>query len=220
MWGGRMTHSIKNWSKYQHYKDRNPPWIKLHFELLSSSDWVMLDDASRVLAVASMLIASRNDGRIDCSPKGLAYLKRVAYLNTDPDISPLVATGFLVPQADASGCKQMLADARPETEAETEAEERRERERRACVEDFNALYQSRPSGPLMTAERAYYQALEAGATHEVLTARWPEYCRRQEKNGLNVPHLANWLRSGGWADSTLDEDEWSRSSGAMFPEVA
>ena len=219
-----MMYSIKNWSKYQHYKDRNPPWIKLHFELLTSPDWVMLDDASRVLSVAIMLIASRNDGRIDCSPNGLAYLKRVAYLNTDPDISPLVATGFLVPQADACGCKQMQADVRPETETEAEteaeAEERRERERRACAEDFNALYQSRPSGPLMTAEGAYYQAIEAGATHEVLMARWPEYCRRQEKNGLNVPHLANWLRSGGWADSTLDEDEWSRSSGAMFPEVA
>jgi len=45
---------IRNWEKYQHYKNRNPPWIKLHFEMLSSKDWVLVDDASRVLATASI----------------------------------------------------------------------------------------------------------------------------------------------------------------------
>jgi len=37
-----LTLKVKNWEKYQHYKDRNPPWIKLHFELLTSADWVPL----------------------------------------------------------------------------------------------------------------------------------------------------------------------------------
>ena len=73
---------IKNWAKYQHYKDRNPPWIKLHWELLTSMDWVTLDDASRVLAVACMLIASRNDGQIRADSDGLKYLERVAHLNS------------------------------------------------------------------------------------------------------------------------------------------
>lgn len=99
---------VKNWTQFQHYKDRNPPWIKLHFALLSSPDWVMLDDASRVLAVACMLIASRNSGSIPDDP---AYLKRVAYLHRTPDFKPLIECGFLEP---ASGCKQEQADARPE----------------------------------------------------------------------------------------------------------
>lgn len=116
-----LIYTVRNWRRFQHYKDRNPPWIKLHFELLSSQDWVMLADASRVLAVACMLVASRNEGKIDCSPKGLAYLQRVAYLNGPPDVNPLIECGFLEPAsrvlADASA---MLADARPETETETE----------------------------------------------------------------------------------------------------
>lgn len=99
---------VKNWTQFQHYKDRNPPWIKLHFALLSSPDWVMLDDASRVLAVACMLIASRNAGAIPDDP---AYLKRVAYLHRTPDFKPLIECGFL---EHASGCKQEQADARPE----------------------------------------------------------------------------------------------------------
>ena len=102
---------VRNWSEFQHYKDRNPPWIKLHFSLLSSADWVMLDDASKLLAVVCMLIASRKEGQIDGSEAGLAYIQRVAYLSKKPNIKPLIECGFL---EDASGCKQMLADARPE----------------------------------------------------------------------------------------------------------
>jgi len=109
-------YTVTNWSKFQHYRDRNPPWIKLHYELLSSRDWVMLDDASRVLAVACMLIASRNGGNVPDDP---AYLQRVAYLNNEPNFKPLIESGFL---KLASTCKQMLATARPETETETETE--------------------------------------------------------------------------------------------------
>lgn len=106
---------IKNWREFQHYKDRNPPWIKLHFSILSSDDWVTLDDTSRVLAIACMLLGSKKDGMIDGSNHGLEYIKRVAYLKKLPNLKPLISCGFLEP---ASECKQMLADARPETEAE------------------------------------------------------------------------------------------------------
>lgn len=118
-----MRYYVRNWQEHQHYKNRNPPWIKLHYALLSSEDWVVLDDASRVLAVAILLIASRNNGYIDGSRKGLRYIQRVAYLNSEPDLNPLIETGFLI--ADST----MLADAselhrsvRPETETETETE--------------------------------------------------------------------------------------------------
>ena len=125
-----MKYKIKEWDTYQHYKDRNPPWIKLHFALLTSRTWVSLDDASRVLAVASMLLASRTEGVIDASEAGLAYLQRLAYLNSPPDLKPLIDSEFLVPLADASN---LHANARPETETETEEEtEEEERERESA----------------------------------------------------------------------------------------
>lgn len=106
-----MKYKVKNWEQFQHYSDRNPPWIKLHFSLLSSEDWVMLSDASRLLAVVIMLIASRDKGAIDGSSKGLQYLQRVAYLDKKPNLKPLIDTGFLVPlQADASESKQKQAN--------------------------------------------------------------------------------------------------------------
>jgi hypothetical protein len=105
---------VKNWERFQHYKDRNPPWIKLHYEIMTSQDWVMLADASKLLAIVCMMIASRNEGRVPNNPH---YVKRVAYLDKLPDFKPLIDCGFLeISLADASGCKHMLADARPETE--------------------------------------------------------------------------------------------------------
>lgn len=106
---------VKNWRQFQHYKDRNPPWIKLHFSLLTSSDWVALDDCSRVLAIVCMLVASKNDGQIDGSEAGLAYLQRVAYLNKKPNLKPLIECGFL---ESASKPEQGIRNARPETETE------------------------------------------------------------------------------------------------------
>ena len=116
---------IKNWSSFQHYKDRNPPWIKLHFALLSSADWVTLDDQSRVLAIACMLVASKNEGVSDGSDRGLSYLEGVAYLTSRPDLNPLIDSGFLVLLADASACKQKQAKDTQEEEAEGEKEKRK-----------------------------------------------------------------------------------------------
>jgi hypothetical protein len=36
--------TIKNWSEFQHYKDRNPPWIKLHRALLDDYAFAALPD--------------------------------------------------------------------------------------------------------------------------------------------------------------------------------
>lgn len=119
--------TVKNWRKFQHYKNRTPPWIKLHWELFSSEDWVMLDDASKLLAIACMLIASRNDG---CVPNNPAYIRRIAYLDQTPNLTPLIEIGFLQKTlADDSECKRLQADDCPETETETDTELEEERKK-------------------------------------------------------------------------------------------
>lgn len=110
---------VKNWSQYQHYKDRAPPWIKLHFKLLHSRDWVSASDSDRVLAIASMLIASQDDagdGSFEADPD---YFQRVAYLSKRPDFNNLIRLGFL---ESASKTEQKQANVSTETETETETE--------------------------------------------------------------------------------------------------
>jgi len=114
-----MTYfSIVNWKRFQHYKERNPPWIKLHRELLVSRAWISADDATRSLMIALMLIAADTDNKI---PADSEYVRRRAYLNSEPDFSRLVEAGFIEQAESASDvlatCKQ---DARPEAEAEAD----------------------------------------------------------------------------------------------------
>ena len=114
---------IKNWDRFQHYSKRNPPWIKLHVEILTSADWVMLADASKLLAIVCIIIGARHKGRIPHDPD---YIKRVAYLDKRPDLTPLINCGFLETlQADAS---TLQATATPETETEAYSKETKKKE--------------------------------------------------------------------------------------------
>ena len=196
-----MKLKVRNWRKFQHYKDRNPPWIKLHFEMLSSRDWVVLDNASRVLAVACMLIASRNDGEIDTCHEGIDYIKRVAYLNCDPDFKPLIKCGFL---ESASGCKQMLADARPEIETETEKETEKplvaQKPRDAYSDEFENLWKSRPkrkgTDNKREAFKAYQARIREGHSHDELlngVKAYREFVKAEGKEGTEFVKMTATL---------------------------
>ncbi len=120
-----MRYKIVAWHEYQHYKDRCPPWIKLHHSLLTSKIWVKGNDASRVLAIASMLVAARdraNDGSFDGD---LEYIQKFAYLNSKPDYKQLIEYDFVEVVQDAS---IPLAECNTEKEAYKEEKETEKRE--------------------------------------------------------------------------------------------
>ena len=108
---------LKGWDEYQHYKDRDPPWIKLHRKMMSSRTWVMLDDPGKALAIACMMIAAGTGNRIPFDP---AFIKRVAYLQEEPNLRALLEVDFIEIIDEngnpASDRTQMLADASLETD--------------------------------------------------------------------------------------------------------
>ena len=125
-----MCH-IKNWQEYQHYKNRRPPWIKLHRSLLDDADYAALDPKSAKLLPLIWLIASEStDGQIP-GPKALAWRLRIA----EKEASKALADCAHWIEQDAStmlaDCKQdastMLAPralAREETETEGETDQK------------------------------------------------------------------------------------------------
>lgn len=58
---------IRNWEKFQHYKYRNPPWIKLYRDLLNDPDWFELSGESAKGLMMLWLIASEADGYLPAS---------------------------------------------------------------------------------------------------------------------------------------------------------
>lgn len=123
--------SVKNWEKFQHYKDRSPPWIKLHRELLTSEAWVLGNDSSRLLQVASMLLAARYENRI---PYRFDLIRKVASLDLterqfDQAVEHLSQYDFLEIQGVTSDPDVSVQDASTML-AKCSSEERRGEKRR------------------------------------------------------------------------------------------
>jgi hypothetical protein len=121
-------YQVKGWKKYQHYKNRKPPWIRLYRDLLDDMDYQQLPLASRALAPMMWLLASEDEtlaGRVQCDSRMLAFRLRCDSKEIDDGIKPLINSGFLIPVAerlqDASTMlAERLQDAIPETEGDTE----------------------------------------------------------------------------------------------------
>jgi hypothetical protein len=118
----------KNWSEFQHYRNRRPPWIKLHRGLLENYEYAILPIEAKAIAPLLWLIASEHeDGVIDLSLEALAFRLRVDSATVGTAISGLVAHGFFLLHEDASA---MLAECYHPASAEGEGETEGEKEKR------------------------------------------------------------------------------------------
>ena len=55
---------VKNWAKFQHFKDRRPPWVKLYRDILDDIEWHKLDGDSAKMLINVWLIASEYSGQL------------------------------------------------------------------------------------------------------------------------------------------------------------
>ncbi len=114
---------IKNWNEFQHFKDRNPPWIKLYRENLYRRDIMSLSDRNFKILVCLWMLASEDKNKDGNLPEiaDIAYKLRLSENDINKalkDLQPfldcddidLISCGY---QHDA-----------PETETETETEKR------------------------------------------------------------------------------------------------
>lgn len=138
------TISIKNWERFQHYKDRDPPWIKLYRDMLTSESWVLGTDVSRLVQIAITLLAARYQNEI---PFQFPMLKKVASFDfTEKQFKKavdfLASVNFLeikgVTSASnglAHGASALLATCNTETEQSREENTREEGEQRRDMSD-------------------------------------------------------------------------------------
>ena len=127
----------KNWAVFQHYKDRCPPWIKLHRDLLNDRAYMCLPIASKALAPMLWLLASESkDGVFDGSLDELVFRLHITEKEYQAGVKPLIDNDFFI---IASGVlAERLQDAIPETERETETKTERDKNKRGSrlAQDF------------------------------------------------------------------------------------
>ena len=112
---------IKNWGKFQHFKDRTPPWVKLYRDLLDDPDWHELDGESAKTLIMLWLIASEDEtheGKLPDTRK-LAFRLRT---NETKLKQQLIKLEHWLIQDDIKMISERYQDDAPETETETETE--------------------------------------------------------------------------------------------------
>jgi len=113
---------IKNWSKFQHFKDRKPPWVKLYRDILDDIEWHELDATASKVLVMCWLIASEDDGNLP-NTKTLAFRLRMSEKQTLECLNKL---SHWLEQDDIDVISTGYQDDLLETERETETETKRE----------------------------------------------------------------------------------------------
>ena len=189
----------KNWAVFQHYKDRCPPWIKLHRDLLNDRVFMCLPLASKALAPLLWLLASESkDGTFDGSLDELVFRLHITPKDYQDGVKPLIDKGFFVVASEVlAECYQ---DAIPETEGERETETKKETKKNATKvacppdvgqqewEDWLSLRKAKKAPVTETViKSARKEAEKAGITFNAFLTIW---CARGSQ-GLQ----AEWLKT-------------------------
>jgi hypothetical protein len=203
-----VTLRIKNWKKFQHYKNRKPPWIRLYNDLLDDPDFNELDGELVKTLVKIWLAASEHD--VDGSLpdiRTLALKIHVASTLLATHINGLNHWVYDDCEHDAS---KLLAS-ETETETETETEKRQHARARSSYsvefETFRSSYPKHRLGGKAQDWKSWQTAKAAGMTvdkAEEYLGYWKKSPKWQRDNGSYIVALSRWLREGYWETIPAD----------------
>ena len=188
----------KNWAVFQHYKNRLPPWIKLHRELLNDRVYMSLPLASKAIAPLMWLLASESkNGSFDGSLDELVFRLHITEKDYRDGVKPLIDKGFFI---DAS---KLIADCQQVATPERETETERETEKTSiCPPNGEPKAKKLPECDHKAVIELYHQNLPTMRRVEVwnetragyLRQRWREVAAElaQEKNITASDVLAWW----------------------------
>jgi hypothetical protein len=173
--------SVKEWDRFQHYKDRDPPWIKLYRDTLTTEAWVLGNDVTRLVQLASTLLAARYSNQI---PLKFDLIKKVASLDCDEAafmaaVAHLVEHNFLeihsVEDVRKQSASSPLATCNTQNES-LYSEERRGEKSREEAEQIRHARANENSGEQK-------RELDPRATREAferVKAAYPQFAGRQD----------------------------------------
>lgn len=97
-----MNYRVPNWHEYQHYRDRQPPWVKLHRKLLRNRAFRELPILAKALLPLAWLLASEDssDGTINGPAGYIAERLGMVEKDVENGLSSLMLAGFLTAASD------------------------------------------------------------------------------------------------------------------------
>ncbi|HEY8255462.1 MAG TPA: hypothetical protein VIG39_12520 [Rhizomicrobium sp.] len=143
---------VTNWDQYQHYKDRDPTWIKLYARLLDDYAFATLPDNGKWHLIGIFLLASKQGNRIPGDPR---WVRKKIAARTRVDLESLRGAGFIEEDASTAPAE---AEQAASPEKESESEERKEETLLSAGPDadesFEEFWKAYPTDPLMSKKKA------------------------------------------------------------------
>jgi hypothetical protein len=142
--------ALKGWDRFQHYKDRDPPWVKLYRDVLTSESWVIGTDLSRLVQLASVLLAARYGNRI---PYRWDLIRKVTHLDCtekafNEAVRHLSEHGFLEVQQVSDDTKPVVQSASTPLATCSSEERRGEKSREEGEQSIKLVEQKLDDGPV------------------------------------------------------------------------
>lgn len=94
-----MMFRVKNWSSLQSYKDRNPPWIRLHKKLIDNMSFQRMSADARALLPMIWLMASEDEdpvsGMLRIGYEEITFRLRLDHKIVKSAIDEIIRAGFI-----------------------------------------------------------------------------------------------------------------------------
>lgn len=187
----KNTISIKNWDEFQHYKDRNPPWIKFYHSLLDDYEYSCLQDDSKLLLISLYLLAAKTSNKI---PYDLKWIQTKAMLNKKPKLQPLIDFGFIfIDEIDSEMLSQCKQDASLRREEKNKRREEKSKFIPPTLDDVIRYFQEK--GYSTEIAKKAFEYYDAGNWHD--------------RNGDKVKSwkqkiIANWFKPENKVKKMID----------------
>ena len=189
--------TVPNFEKYQHYKERRPPWIKLYWSYLCSPNVYPLSDVCKFHVVAIMSLASQYDNRI---PFNKGWIAHAIHANSRINWDAILTSGLIVCVQDASaplaGCAQVpiveTETYKEETETDVKRALARVKRSRKAPDDFTVTEQMRELALQETPDADIEAETRAFMDHEFEKPKsdWPGTWRNWIRNSTKFRRSA------------------------------
>lgn len=214
--------TIKNFRKFQHYKDRCPPWIKLHRSLLDDYEFThLLPDDSAHQLIRLWLFASQKMDPEDITkevelPLDPDWLKNQIKIKGKMNLKPLFQHGFLIMTKES----EMLHNAeQDDTETSEKCTQRRgeninhtekEKSENAPKETFSDKWKRLPSAMKVgraDSEKIYNRKVKIRKQEEHYDMCWKNYFDKVKHDQSNGFPTRKWLNGKTWFNHYEDYEE-------------
>lgn len=194
---------IYNWSSYQSYKDRRPPWIRFHKSMLDNYEYHSMSAEARALLPMLWLLASEDEdptsGLIRDSYEKITFRLRIRNEVFTESLRELELAGFVsIKSLDDSQCNETVTKplqnrnetVTPETETETETD--------LC--EFDIFWAAYPKKTDKQKAREKFKSKVKGNFAEVMAGlkSYKAEIAQKKLEPRYIKHAKTWLEGKCW----------------------